>query len=153
MRIEVLNTQTLYKIQENSLSVYADWVMQQVTELEPGFEWEELSLVLTDDSIRGLNHQWFAKDTVTDVISFAYPPSPGMHGHTGEVVVNLQQAWEEGGLREHPDHELAMYIAHGCHHLMGAEDGTEEEKNAMLNLERTWVDQARTADLLGPFFL
>jgi len=152
MKVEVLNQQSLYRIEERPLTAYTHWIMQQVGELSPDFDWEELSLILTDDTIRSLNDDWFGKDTVTDVISFAYPPSPGMSGDTGELVVNLQQAWEEGSLRESPDQELAMYIAHGCHHLMGADDRTPEEKTAMLTLENQWVEQARTLDLLGPFF-
>ena len=125
--------------------------MQLVQKLAPEFNWEELSLVLVDDAeIQALNHEYFGKDHVTDVISFAYPAEPGIQGDTGEVIVNVTQAWFEGCEREGADRELAMYVAHGCHHLMGAEDDTPAKKEAMLTLENSWVDQAGAAVLFKP---
>jgi probable rRNA maturation factor len=152
MTIDLVQRQTRYRVREQALRQYAGWIMEQVSLLEPSLHWESLSLVLTDDSIRDLNREWFDRDTVTDVISFAYPPGPGESGHSGEVIVNLQQADEEGRLRTTPDEELALYIAHGCHHLMGADDATEAEKTAMLDLETRWVEQAGSQGLTGLFF-
>jgi rRNA maturation RNase YbeY len=146
MVIEITHRQTDFRIDETRLRGYAEWIMKQIAELSPDILWHELSLVLTDDSIRDLNRTWFGNDTVTDVISFPYPEEG-----FGEVIVNLTQAKEEGELRESPDHELALYIAHGCHHLTGAEDDTPEKKAAMLNQESEWVKQAPFRD--GAFFL
>lgn len=149
MNIDVLNYQDLYDIHEQNLREYSEWIMLKVQQLNPAITWQELSLVLQDDSIRTLNKEWFQKDTVTDVISFAYTQPPA----TGEVIVNMQQAKEEGGLRESPDRELALYIAHGCHHLMGAEDDTPKRKKHMLEIENAWVDEAILTLKIGPFFL
>lgn len=146
MVIEITHLQNDFRIDEPRLSRYAEFIMSQVTDLRPELHWQELSLVLTDDSIRELNHTWFGKDSITDVISFAYPEDG-----SGEVIVNLRQAAEEGALRESPDQELALYIAHGCHHLSGAEDDSPEKKTAMLTLEAEWV--ANAGDLAGGFFL
>jgi probable rRNA maturation factor len=122
--------------------------MQQVQNLAPEFNWEELSLVLVGDAeIRELNHQYFQKNTITDVISFAYPAEAGIQADTGEVIVNIAQAWHEGNERKGPNHELARYIAHGCHHLMGAEDDTAEKKAAMLELEGAWLREAGPSEL------
>jgi probable rRNA maturation factor len=154
MQIEITNLQTHYRIDEPVLERYAHWIMEQVHKLDPSFHWTELSIVLTDDSIREMNRQWFQKDTVTDVISFAYPASaPNDEGDTGEIILNLQQAAEEGKERESPDQELALYLAHGCHHLMGADDATPDEKRAMLDQETDWITQAKALTLCGPFFL
>lgn len=149
MKVELLHHQNLFAFDEVGICRYAAWIMTQVHALKPEINWQELSLVFTDDRIRDLNHQWFGKATVTDVISFAYPDGEA----TGEVIVNVQQAHEEGRLRESPDRELALYIAHGCHHLMGAEDATPAQKKAMLHLETQWVDHAFTTLHPGPFFL
>lgn len=148
MVIEITQRQTLFRVDEARLTRYAEWIMKQVAELTPDIRWQELSVVLTDDSIRSLNSEWFGKDTITDVISFAYPGDS-----TGEVIVNLQQAHGEGALRSSPDEELALYLAHGCHHLTGAEDDTPARKQAMLELEETWVHAAGEAGLTGGFFL
>ncbi|MGA0333681.1 MAG: rRNA maturation RNase YbeY [Kiritimatiellia bacterium] len=148
MKIEILDQQSLYRLDETRLVSYCDWVMEQVSALAPEFQWQELSVVLTDDSIRDLNREWFGKDTVTDVISFAYTEPEA----SGELIVNVQQACEEGKLRKSPDWELALYLAHGCHHLMGAEDDTPARKKNMLALETRWVDKAFRQSH-GPFFL
>lgn len=153
MRIEITNQQEHYLLNETALERYAHWILEQVQELAPDFHWTELSLVLTDDSIRALNREFLDRDTVTDVISFAYPAAETFaDGDMGEVIVNVQQAFHEGELRESPDRELALYIAHGCHHLMGAEDDTPKKKDAMLSIELGWVEQAEVAGIPTAFF-
>lgn len=149
MRIELTHQQTLYTLLEDNVIRFADWIMEKkVRELNPAIDWRELSIVCCDDRIRDLNRQWFGKASVTDVISFAYTDGEAC----GEIIVNLQQAVEEGKLRESPDHELALYIAHGCHHLMGAEDDTPGRKRAMLDLESDWIREAHSLAILHPLF-
>lgn len=148
MKVEVLHHQTLFEFHEHHLIRLTRWIMGKVVELKPSIDWQELTLVLMDDRIKNLNETWFKKNTITDVISFAYPEPPA----TGEVVVNVQQAFEEGILRESPDYELALYVAHGCHHLTGAKDDTPEKKKAMLDLENAWVKEAFTTSQPGPYF-
>ena len=152
MNIDITNLQTVADIDTGALTRFALRIMGHVAELDPSFHWRELSIVLTDDSIRALNREWFGKDRVTDVISFAYPDDGLGDGDTGEVILNVRQALEEGQLRESPDTELALYLAHGCHHLTGAEDNTPDRKRAMLALETAWVDRARNEQTLEPFF-
>lgn len=152
MKIEITNQQDKFQLNEPALERYTHWIMEQVQNLAPEFRWTELSLVITDDSIRALNREWFDRDRVTDVISFAYPDDGYQDGDTGEVVVNAEQAWGEGALRESGDRELALYIAHGCHHLMGAEDHSPDRKRAMLTLEKSWLEDAGARGLAGPFF-
>jgi probable rRNA maturation factor len=126
----------------------------RLEERTPGVSWRRLSLVLTgDEEIRALNHRWFGKDRVTDVISFRHPAFPGEEtGDEGELVVNLEQALHEGNLRDGPDRELALYLAHGCDHLSGAEDNTPARKRAMLRRERAWVSRAESENLVGGLF-
>ncbi|MDA3872540.1 MAG: rRNA maturation RNase YbeY, partial [Kiritimatiellae bacterium] len=140
MRIELTHQQTLHTLREENVIAFATWIMEKVRKLNPDIDWCELSIVFSDDQIRSLNHHWFGKNTVTDVISFAYTNGEPC----GEIIVNLQQAMEEGKLRESPDHELALYIAHGCHHLMGADDDTPERKRAMLKIESDWIREAHS---------
>jgi rRNA maturation RNase YbeY len=151
--IDLTNTQRAADLDEDALRRYTAWIMERVGRLRPEFRWTELSLVLTDDRIRELNREWFGKDLVTDVISFAYPAAEEGGGDSGEIIVNVAQALEEGRLRKSPDDELALYIAHGCDHLAGALDDTPARKRAMLRRENAWVAQARRRHLLGPFFL
>jgi len=148
MKIEITHLNRGPELDEHRIINFTRWIMARIQPLAPERNWQELSLVFTDDSIRDLNRQWFGKDMVTDVISFAYDQPEAC----GELIINLQQAREEGQLREGPDRELALYIAHGCHHLTGAEDSTPEQKHAMRTVEEKWLEEAASIDLAGPFF-
>ena len=152
MKIDITSLHPSVVVHTEALRAYSDWIMNKVSELDASRHWTELSIVLMDDRIRDINRHWFGRDAVTDVISFAYPPSPPGSRDTGEVVLNLDQALGEGRERESPDRELALYLAHGCHHLTGADDATPESKAAMLSLEHAWVDEAETKNIRGPFF-
>ena len=152
MKIEITEHHAPVPIDESAVRTYAAWIMERVSGLCPQRRWTELSVVLTDDSIREINQRWFGRDRVTDVISFDYPDPPDGLTGTGEVIINLAQALGEGRERESPDREFALYLAHGCHHLTGADDQTPDDKQAMLSLEETWVDQAIAENHCGPFF-
>ena len=123
--------------------------MEQVVLLNPQRQWEELSIVILDDEqIIPLNLQYFNKDRATDVISFAYPPSPGESAYTGEIFINAERALQLGLKNKGLAHEFALYLAHGCDHLTGADDQNPEEKLAMRRRELAWLKQAKEQKLL-----
>ena len=150
MKIALTNRQTRYRAAPGGVRKLCAFLRPKVEALAPDLSLQSLSLVwLGDDGIRTLNHAHFGRDRITDVISFCYPPIPGVAGHTGELFINLDQAWHEGRLRAGPDDELARYIAHGMHHLAGAEDDTPARKRRMLALESAWVRAAAAAGLVA----
>jgi len=51
-----------------------------------------------------------------------------------------------------PDRELALYLAHGCDHLAGADDATPRQRAAMRRRELRWLRAAAHADLLMGLF-
>lgn len=116
--------------------------------------WGEVSVVLVDDDdITQTNREYFAKDRPTDVISFRYDPIPGEDDEwTGDLVVNVDRAMQEGTARGDADYELALYIAHGFDHLAGAEDDTPEKRKKMRVTETAWLRKAKTEGLLGGLF-
>ncbi len=125
--------------------------MDRAREISPAEEWGMVSLTLTDDAgITAANRAYFGKDAPTDVISCAYAPVPG-EGRlfTGEVIVNVQRALGEGARRGGADAELALYIAHGCQHLAGRDDGTSAERAAMRRCESAWLRRAGELGLIG----
>lgn len=106
----------------------------------------ELNVVVTDDAgMAPLNGHYFGRFAPTDVISFAYPPSPERRAFFGELIVNVERAAACA-----PDlaRELALYLAHGCDHLAGASDRTPAQRRRMLRRERTWLRQAERDNLL-----
>ncbi len=128
--------------------------MSRVQALEPGRPWTMLSICLTnDEGIRPLKRDYFGLDQSTDVVSFAYEPMPGHpEGWTGEIIVNAECALREGPRHHGADYELAFYIAHGCHHLSGADDADASSRDAMHRIEQQWLAEAASTSPLGPFF-
>ncbi len=117
--------------------------MQQVEQFSPSREFAALSVILTDHrGMEPVHEACFGRHATTDVVSLAYDPVPPEHkALTGEVVVNVQMAWEQRH-RGSASLELALYIAHGCDHLGGADDDTPERRKGMLEREREWLESA-----------
>lgn len=112
--------------------------MRQAELHEPARCWSEVTVLLLDDAqITQVNTQYFHKHRPTDVISFAYPP---IHSHqrlfSGDILVNVQRAMEEGMRRGDPSLELALYLAHGCLHIAGEEDETRAQRARMRRHEK-----------------
>jgi probable rRNA maturation factor len=110
--------------------------------------------VLVDDAgITQTNREYFKKDRPTDVISFRYDPIPGEDDKlTGDLVVNVDRAMQEGLERNDINYELALYIAHGFDHLTGAEDDTPEKHKKMRTTETAWLRAAKKEGVLIHFF-
>ena len=109
----------------------------------------EILLVLADTpSIMRVNQSVFEKHAITDVITLAYPGLPGQSAGRAEIFVNVQLALEEGRRRAGATSELALYMAHGCDHLAGADDNTPARRKQMLLKERKWVKKAKELGLI-----
>src|SRR5438105_4264797 len=86
----------------------------------------ELSLVFCDDPfIHVLNRDYRGKDAPTDVLSFA---QDGPGGLLGDVVISVPTARRQAEARgaSVPD-EIEWLFLHGCLHLLGYDDETDEQ--------------------------
>lgn len=112
--------------------------------------WGDISLVLSNNSgIQAINNTFLGHDYPTDVISFAYDPVPGESAPlSGEIVVNVELAIQLGARFRGANRELALYIAHGCDHLTGADDATPTQRRRMRARELRWVGTAAKMGLL-----
>jgi len=93
----------------------------------------EISFLLTDDqTVRELNREHRGIDSVTDVLSFPSGQLPG--SALGDVVIAVPHAREQADARGVPlQEELALLAVHGALHLLGFDDRTENEREAMLH--------------------
>lgn len=124
--------------------------MNRVGRLNPDRIWSEISIALLDhQGIIPVNAAHLDKTRSTDVISFAYPPLPPSALWTGEVIVNVEMALEQGRRRQNVSRELALYIAHGCDHLGGAEDGTPEQRRRMRRRELRWLRELDYEEIIS----
>jgi rRNA maturation RNase YbeY len=152
MKIQLHNPQTKHPLNLPAIQQLATWLGARIQ--SPHQPWGEITLLLTDDpGITHYNQQYFAKNHPTDVISFRHDPIPGEPNHlTGDLIINIQRAHQEGTRLGNRDFELAFYIAHGFDHLNGATDETPEKRNAMHRREKKWLQQANELNLPNQLF-
>lgn len=151
MNISVTNKQSVFRIHATRLRRLAAWLTRQAG--LPGFI--SMDIVLTDDAgIVSANRAVFGREYVTDVISLAYPPLPGESGMSGELIINVERAVCEGARRAGgPGRELALYLAHGCDHLAGAEDASPRQRASMRRRELRWLRATAGQAALRGLFL
>ncbi|MBI2441976.1 MAG: rRNA maturation RNase YbeY [Lentisphaerae bacterium] len=150
MKITVQNRQRHRQPNRRKLAALLRFFLRRPMRRSDHGPWNHVTVVLTDDcQIAPLNRKFFGRDGATDVISFTLPPIPGSgHASDGEIYLNVQRACWEGARRKGPAAELALYLAHGCDHLAGADDRSKREQRAMRRRELRWLEQARRLSLL-----
>ena len=150
MKIHIQNHQSLRTLQTQTLNRLLNWFMMQALKLAPerGFHTVTLQL-LNDRGMTGINQSVFDRERPTDVISLTYDPIPGEDPMLeGEIFVNVERANQMAGAALPLEQEFALYLAHGCDHLAGSEDDTDEKKKTMLERNQQWVDEAQQNGML-----
>lgn len=152
MKIHLQNQQTQQPLNLPMIHDLSQWIGSQIE--TPQQPWSDITLLLTDDTgITQFNREYFAKNHPTDVISFRHDPIPGESNHlTGDLIINVQRAHEEGTQRGDRNFELAFYIAHGFDHLNGATDDTPQKRANMHSREKKWITHAREQGLIDHLF-
>jgi probable rRNA maturation factor len=150
MKTTVINRQQTHPIHPAKLQKLSDWLASKLEVRTAPAAWSEVTLVLVDDEgITATNRDYFGKNRPTDVISFRYDPIPGEEDeYSGDLVVNVDRAVQEGTARGKLDYELALYIAHGFDHLSGADDDTPETRKKMRSTETAWLRKAAAEGLV-----
>ncbi|HMP90449.1 MAG TPA: rRNA maturation RNase YbeY [Kiritimatiellia bacterium] len=155
MEISVTNLQRRHRINRTAVLHLARYMMNKASRMDRSRIWAAISIVLVDhEKITGLNEQILKHKGTTDVITFAYPPTPGhQDAWQGEIVVNMEEAVEQGARRRGgANRELALYIAHGCQHLGGADDNTRQKRAAMNRRQNRWLAGAANTGISFVFF-
>lgn len=148
--VAIANHQQAARVAFPRLRKLAGWLMEQASVMAPGLAGHTLSIALVDDAgIAPINEKFVRHRGPTDVISFRYDPLPGATHGTAELVVNVERAVAEARRRRRPPgDELALYVAHGCLHLTGADDATPAQRACMQRIQNRWLLKARRAGLL-----
>lgn len=118
----------------------------------------EVSVRLTsDDEVYALNKQYRSKDKTTNVLSFPMVQpdlidTVTQNSDDGEVLLGdivlahgvcAAEASERGISVEH---HLSHLVVHGTLHLLGYDHGTDEEGDAMEEIERAALSELGIAD-------
>ena len=111
--------------------------------VDPGISWNTISVLLTDNAgIQEVNRTYLGRDNPTDVISFRYESDTDKQVIDGELIINVECAVEVGDKHGGVYRELALYLAHGCDHLLDEDDYTAPERKRMRNRELRWLAKA-----------
>lgn len=147
------NRQRRFKLDAARCAAVAECFIRLSKRVRPAgmAPWESVTLLFVADRGSAEAHRAVFDDPApTDVITLSYEPEPGVtDGLSGELIVNVERAFQEGSRRASrrpgrwsPDHELALYLAHGVDHLTGADDHEDADFRRMRSRELRWVASA-----------
>lgn len=97
----------------------------------------ELNIItVSDDKIHKLNKEYLNHDYATDVITFTLDDEP----LTGEIYISAETAMNQAtDYKVSLQNEILRLVAHGCLHLAGYNDITDEERENMHLLENKYI--------------
>ena len=132
--IEISNQQSALTINEEQLKEIVRDVIGGETRVDA-----TISLAIVDDpTIHTLNRQYLEHDYVTDVLSFVLEENPLV----GEVIASADTAVRNShDFGWSPDEELILYFVHGALHLVGYDDHSKSEKQAMQQRETYYLSR------------
>jgi rRNA maturation RNase YbeY len=146
MNIILTNRQRQVKLSTSTLRKLTAFFMGKASAMQPDVTWVECSVVLVGHrAMIRLNEEVLRHEGTTDVITFHYPTAPGEEpaGRRGEIIINVEEAAEQARCRGVSTlRETALYLAHGCQHLGGADDATPSERAAMSRRQNRWLREA-----------
>jgi probable rRNA maturation factor len=133
-QIEVTNQQSALAVQPSLLERAAANVLQGER-----IQAATVSIAVVDDeTIRDLNRRYLEHDYATDVLSFTLERDERCL--EGEVVVSAETAVRAGAqFGWSANDELLLYVVHGVLHLVGFDDQTAPEREAMRGMERKYL--------------
>ncbi len=124
-----------------------DWDWKRVSSAirslfkERGYKVNSLEVILVDDEeLLAMNNQFLAHDYYTDILTFNYANDP--LEIEGELYISHTRVAENAaGYEVSTELELTRVVVHGALHLVGEEDGTDEEKSHMQALENQMIER------------
>ncbi len=141
--IRVRNAQRKTRLDLKRLEDFAERAFEACGRL-PGAELEqvlalpEISVVLVSDRrMASLHHQFMKIAGPTDVLTF----------HHGEIVISVETARENA--REFGstvEYEIRLYLVHGFLHLLGFDDITASQSQAMAEVQDRVLSALSTGD-------
>lgn len=139
------------RVPVKALRTLAEWMMRKTARQNPSRGWSGLDVrILNDRAMRRANAHIMRHEGPTDVISLAYRPMARGDGWHGEILINADCARALGPRFGGAARELALYLAHGCDHLSGANDAAPRDRARMRRRELRWLKAARAEGLLRP---
>ena len=121
----------------------ADLITHCLLEEGASGKWQVAVAFMDDSEIRFLHAQFMNNPVSTDILTFPYD-DPDMSG--GDIAICVPVAADQAGeFGKSLSDELAFLILHGVLHLAGYEDGTDDDRAAMLAKQEAILDSWKAA--------
>ena len=138
----MISVQLVYDIEEIA-DLDDDWLHSTCTNILNDKDQDKatISIILTnDEKLQQLNKQYFQKDVLTDVITFNLEEDGDPV--EGEIYISFNRVSENAReFKQVTRRELKRVIIHGCLHLLGYDDQSQEGKKEMTRLENHYLSQ------------
>lgn len=123
-------------INEDDLINVSSIVFRLLNVINPVFN----IIIVDEDKIREINKVYRNKDSVTDVISFAFEEKDNEiykeFRFLGEIYICAKRAKEQAEEYDHPfKREICYLTVHGLLHLLGYDHMNESDKKVMRDME------------------
>ena len=98
----------------------------------------QISIAIVDDpTIHQVNKRYLDHDYPTDVLSFPLERDLEHGILVGEIIVSIDTARENAAEYNWSTiNELVLYVVHGCLHLIGHDDHSDSDRDAMRDAEK-----------------
>ena len=138
MPIHIFNTQA----QNRLPSAQIKKLIRGIADAESSLKIGNVSVIFMDGrSMRALNKKFLRHDYVTDVISFDLSSQTSLEG---EIYVCFEQAAKQAKEYKVPvSNELLRLVAHGMLHILGYDDRSQKQRNAMLSLGDRYISKLK----------
>ncbi len=134
LSIELSDEQTAHSFDAARLKQLAERILR-----DAGVQSGSLSIAVVDDpTIHELNRRFLQHDYPTDALSFLLDREGDRL--EGEVIVSADTAARVAAELAWPaEDELLLYVVHATLHLVGHDDATNEQRDAMRGEERRYL--------------
>jgi probable rRNA maturation factor len=134
--IEIADEQEAHPIDHARLTAAVGRVLA-----DAGMRSAEISIAIVgDERMHALNREYLEHDYPTDVLSFVLEHDLAAKTIEGQIIASADYAAREAARYGwQTDDELLLYVIHGCLHLVGHDDHTEEGKQAMRAAEANYL--------------
>ena len=119
-------------------------IISNIISNESKYDKASILLIIADDEyLRNLKIKYFNMDIFTDVITFDL--SDDNQDLDAEIYISWERINENAKkYKQELDKELRRMIVHGCLHLMGFNDLTEQEIKQMRKKEKEYLENSNS---------
>lgn len=108
--------------------------------------WTVCVVFTSDEALQRLHAQFIGLDSPTDIMTFPYGEEVGelaQRQFGGDIVISVDRAREQATDDDwNLATELRFLVAHGLLHLLGWDDHTPADRQAMLGRQRALLSEA-----------